>query len=487
MSFLLDAAGLLARSVFEGKNPLPGFKIDSEIVTTIREALGGNLTPPPATKLEWFLEEVDAASRLADLGDLTLAAQLCRAMRRDPVISGLLATKSGGITRLPKKWFGSAEVIDALTTNEHGVSRFDLMCPPTELRKMADDADFLKVSVGELVPVKGRPYPVLERKDPEFLVYLWQYNQWCFRSNAGLLPIEPGDGRWVLHLAGPRLSPWQDGNWHALGRSWVRKDSLQHLKSNWAFHLANAARVAISPRAATNTQRAQWFQQVAAWGINTVFNTPEGWDVKLLESNGRGWEGFDTSIKEANEDFMIALAGQLVSITGGTGFSSEDLYASVRYDLIQETATPLAHTVSTQVLPFYTYLNHRDQFEDAPGFQYDVRRPSDLTSEAAIYTALGAGLKSIEEASAKYGLDIDAAAVFRKFGLDVKRRPAGDTPTAKLTLAPTDVAKVVTVDEARLSQGLPSIGDERGAMTIQELADSLSASPEALTQMSEAA
>ena len=399
---------------------MPGFALDSQLVRLIREAQGGNLTPPPATRLEWFLEDVDIASRAADLGDLAMASQLCRAMRRDPVISGLLTTKSGGITRLEKKWFGSDQVTESLTQTESGVSTFDLMCPPTELRKMADDADFLKISVAELVPVKGRSFPVLERKDPEFLFYMWPYNQWCFRSTAGIIPITPGDGHWVLHFAGPRLAPWQDGNWHALGRSWVRKDSMQHLKTNWAFHLANAARVATCPQGSSKEMRLNWFQQVAAWGINSVFAATPGWDVELLESNGRGWEGFDTSIKEANEDFMINLAGQLVTITGGSGFSSEDLYSTVKYDLLQEAATPLAHTISTQVLPWFTAENYPDEFDASPGYQYVVKRPTDLSAEASIFTALGAGLAQLQQVAASAGLAIDIRKLLQRFDI-----PAG--------------------------------------------------------------
>lgn len=421
MSFIDRARYLLGTSVYSGKVSYPGPDLVSELVTTIREAMGGNLVTNPRTQLEWFLEDVDIASEIADLGDMVRAAQLCRAMRRDPVISGLLTTKSGGITRLPKKWYGPDEVVEELVSTESGISNFDLMCPPTELRKLADDADFLKIAVAELVPVKGRPFPVLERKDPEYLFYLWQYDTWCFRSNAGLIPITPGDGHWVFHYAGPRLAPWQDGNWHALGRSWVRKDSMQALKTNWAFHLANAARVATAPLGATSGQRGNWFQQIASWGINSVFATIPGYDVKLLESNGRGWEGFDTSIKEANEDFMIALAGQLVSITGGTGFSSEDLYASVRYDLIQESATPLAHTISTQVLPYYTYLMHQDLEDQSPGFVYDVRRPNDLSAEASIYTALGAGLQALQQVAATAGLGIDVGKFFDKFDIPTKQ------------------------------------------------------------------
>ena len=388
--------------------------------------IGGNLLPPPITRLEWFLAEVDEASKQADMGDLANAARLKRAMMRDPVIAGLMATKTGGIVRLPKKWSGSETVREWLTGKDHGITRFDLLCPPQELKAMADDSDFIGVSVGELVPVEGRSYPVLERKDPEFLYYRWSTNSWHLKSTVGLLDITPGDGHWVMNFQGPRIAPWQQGKWHALGRSWVRKDSMQHLKTNWAFKLANAARVAVSPRAATKDQRLKWFGQVAAWGINSVFSAAEGWDVKLIESNGRGWEGFDSSIKEANEDFMIGLAGQLVSVTGGTGFSAEDLYDSVRFDLIRDVASPLGYTVSTQVLPAVTYDHFPEEFDDSPSFEFDVRKPSDLTAEAAIFTALGAGLDAMQEAAARAGLKINVQEILTRFGINVTQLSDGE-------------------------------------------------------------
>lgn len=47
-----------------------------------------------------------------------------------------------------------------------------------------------------------------------------------------------------------------------------------------------------------------------------------------------------------------------------------------------------------------------------------------------------------------------------------------------IALAPTDIAKVVRVREARASQGLPPFGDERDDMTISQL-DAWSATPAA--------
>ena len=411
------AARLIGKSVYEGFVKPPGFGADSSVVETLRKLFGGNLQTLSQTRLEWMLEDVDNASLAADWGDLEPAAHLCRAMRRDSVISGLQTTKNGGLMRLPKIWSGSERVREELQRTDGAFTVFDLLCPPNDLKQGADDADFLNVALWELVPVQGRPYPVLERKDPKDLFYLWPFNAWILRTAAGIVPIEPGNGRWALHLTGPRVGPWQYGKWHPAGRTWVRKDSNQALKDNWAFHLANAARVAVAPNGATGGQRDSWFRQVAAWGINSVFATIPGYDVKLLESNGRGWEGFDSTIKECNESFMIQFAGQLVSVTGGTGFSSEDLYASVRYDLIEDSAVPLAHTLSTQVLPWFTAWMFPDEIEDSPGFRYDVRRPTDLSAEASIYTALGSGLETLIRVSAVMGIKVPIGEIFRKFGI----------------------------------------------------------------------
>lgn len=52
-----------------------------------------------------------------------------------------------------------------------------------------------------------------------------------------------------------------------------------------------------------------------------------------------------------------------------------------------------------------------------------------------------------------------------------------------LTLAPTDVAKVVRVREARGAQGLPPFGDERDDMTLPELEASAKAKADAAAQI----
>src|SRR5262245_44991138 len=111
------------------------------------------------------------------------------------------------------------------------------------------------ISVGELVPVEGRDDPLLVRLEPEFLRYRWNEGQWYYRSVTGLLPIIPGDGRWVLHMPGGRLSPWQFGAWMAVGKAFIMKSHAIQQRMNFGAKLANPARVVHAPLNASEPER----------------------------------------------------------------------------------------------------------------------------------------------------------------------------------------------------------------------------------------
>jgi hypothetical protein len=194
--------------------------LDDESVERIRAQNGGQLQPMAPARTRWLHADLEVAEHLAESGDLSLAGQLSATMQRDGVLAGVLSTRTDGLVQLPQRWRGPQDMVDALQRGgEAARSVFNEMFPPTELAKLAADGVKLGVGVGELVPVLGRDFPVFVRLDPQFLVYRWTENRWYFRSIAGLIPITPGDGRWILHLPGGRTSPWQGGAWRPLGRA----------------------------------------------------------------------------------------------------------------------------------------------------------------------------------------------------------------------------------------------------------------------------
>jgi hypothetical protein len=230
-------AALLGLSAFRepsltSQQGLP--QLGDQTVDQIREAHGGQLGLQPFTRTRWYLRDLESAEVSADAGDLSNAARIMRSARKDGVYSGVLSTRTGGLVRLPKRFRGDSEIIEQLdraADDTRGV--FDEMCPATELALLAADGLELGVGVAELVPVVGREFPLLVRLDPEWLWYQWSQNQWYYRSIAGMIPIVPGDGRWVLHMPGGRVSPWQHGIWRAVGRAYIRKEHANYHKDNW--------------------------------------------------------------------------------------------------------------------------------------------------------------------------------------------------------------------------------------------------------------
>lgn len=388
----------------------------------IAEMNGGNVQPRSITRTTWYIDDIDSATLECDQGRMKTAAQLMRAASSDGVVMGLMSTRTAGLVRLPKRWRGDGEMIKALTGGEYRARAvFDEMCPAAELALLAADGDKLGVGVGQMLTVEGRTHKRLCRLEPEFLVFNWSENQWYYQSVGGLLAITPGDGTWVLHVPGGALAPWNQGIWRALGRAYIRKDHAALSKDLWEAKLAHPARVATMPLGATDEQGQSWFQAVMAWGKNTVFGMRPGYDVKLLESNGRGADSFRETIAEQNREIMILIAGQTVTTDGGTGFANADIHKSIRSDIIETTGDALAYTVNTQILPAWVVTEFGEEALTAGGvvMEWDVTPPKDRNSEASSLVTAAAAVKTLTEALAPHGVGLDVPAICDRFAVPV--------------------------------------------------------------------
>lgn len=441
------ASILLGVSTYQAATPSAGAAtLDDRSVEQIRKQIGGQLAPMPTAQTRWYLSDLETAEHCASAqGDLSGAARLMRAAGKDGILAGVMSTRTSGLVRLPKRFRGDREIIADLELGhevESGEVRsvFDEMFPPQELALLAKDGIELGVGVAELVPVEGRDYPVMVRLNPEFLLYRWTENRWYYRSIVGLIAITPGDGRWILHTPGGRLAPWENGVWRALGAAYIRKEHAKLHKDNWEAKLANPARVAVSPQGAGEAQSQAWFQAVLAWGINSVFGVSPGYDVKLLESNGRGWESFNETIKQSDLEYTICIAGQTVTTDGGTGFANADVHKSIRADLIEATEETLAYTVNTQGIPAFIASRYGAErlLTSSVVMGWDVTPPKDRTQEAASMQGAASAITLLRDALATYGRDLDIDAMCSRFGIPIAGDMDGDgKPDSELADKPT--------------------------------------------------
>jgi hypothetical protein len=400
--------------------------LGDEAVEKIREGFGGQLALPVTSITRWTQQDIERAEVMADQGDLSLAGALMRSAHKDDVVAGIMSTRCGGLIRLPRTFRGRPEMIDRLQRGGlEARSVFDEMCPPAELEMIDRDGIELGVAVGELVRVPGRTHPVLNRLPPEHLRYRWYENRWYYSSIAGLLPITPGDGRWVLHTPGGRVYPWQNGLWRALARNYVTKEHARLRRENWEMKLANPARVAYAPLGADEPTKKNAFEKLLRWGINTVFGLPAGWDIKIVESNGRGADSFRLTIEEQNNGIILSINGQVVTVDGGSGFSNQDVHKSVRADLIQRDESSLAFTCNTQIIPVWAALEYGEDVllsEDLATVGWDVTPPSDLGSSAQSLVTASTAITNLAQALTALGRELDIDQMIATFGIPVTQK-----------------------------------------------------------------
>jgi hypothetical protein len=420
-------AALLGISTYE-PNALDVVGPSEAAIEAARRAMGGSLASIPLTRTRWYMSELEAAEHMANQGDLSWAAQLMSAARKDGVVSGVLSTRTSGLVRLPKVFRGNASMVAALEQGHGQVrSEFDEMCPPTDLAVFAADGELIGAAIGELVPVQGRSFPVFVRHDPQFLRYRWNESRWYYLSVAGPIPITPGDGRWVLHTPGGRISPWQHGLWRAVGRAYIRKEYAATYKDSWEAKLAHPARVAYAPSGSVEAQKDTFFRQVMAWGMNTVFGLTPGYEIKLLESNGRGYDSFVKTIEAQNEEIKIAIAGQSVTVDGGAGFQNSDIHRAIRGDLIKATADALAYTINTQILPAWVVAQYGEEaLDECPVMSWDVTPPKDREAGARALSTIAQAITQLDEALSKHGRRVDIEAIASQFGIPIKGDTNGD-------------------------------------------------------------
>jgi hypothetical protein len=437
-------------------------EITDASIEQIRSMLGGGqLAPPPTSQTRWYLQDLERAVVSADVGEMSRPARLWSAMRSDGVIWGLRNTLSSGVVRLPKRYYSTDQELLADLRPQNGTpSAFDDMCPPAEQALMVDDACGLGVAVGELTPVEGRDIPRLTRLEPEFLFYRWTSNRWYYRSVAGLIEITPGDGRWVLHLPGGIVNPWRNGLYRAVGRSYINKDHSLNHRSNYSSKLANAARVVTAPPGATEEQRTGFLSRIAAWGINSVFELPVGWQAALLESNGRGYDVFKDEIATSDQESMIAIAGQIVTTTGGTGFTNMDLFQAIRHDIIETVGQAWAHTLNTQVLPAYSLIKRGQAWQEHRVIvELVTRAPKDHVREATTMVTVGNGIAQMNAALAASGRKVEEDELLTRF--DIPWRVM--TPEEKAAHAASLAAGQKPTTPATSAQALEADAEPRTA------------------------
>ena len=400
----------------------------------------GHLSLRPEIQLEWIMQQREDAIKSTVAGDLSGAALLSKIILTDPVFNGVFNTRVSGTCSLPRRFRGLPEHTAALELGHDSIrSVFDSMVDPTQLRLMLADYLMLGVSIGELIDVPGRDYPVLRRLDPQWLRYRWTDpggTGWYYNSVLGPVSVRPGDGRWVMMENGVSASPWERGLYLPNSQIYIQKFTCILESMNYERGLANPVIIASAPQGANDLDRGAWQEAWSNVGLNTVLTAPPGYTATAMQAGSVGFEAFQKTIARCNEEFIIAVAGNLVSTQGNSGFSSSNIYRDIKTDLIKDAARALEWVINSQILPQWVVKIYGvGALEQPPCIEFDTEAPKSPVELAQAWTQLAAALPAITQALAAVGKELDIDEVIARFSLPIKsteimtrgQRAASDT------------------------------------------------------------
>lgn len=431
---------------------------------------------PTRTVAEWTPAQVTAALRQADDGMLERPADLVEAIMGDDRVQGVLSTRTHGLLGLPVQFYGGdaeGEQVRRLegTKALQGVPAIPgdwaRMFPESELAQLMAWGLLLGVGLAERVPDESRGIgegsaPVIVVWHPRWLRHDWMTGRWLLTTAEGEVEVVPGDGRWILFTPYGGLRPWTQGAWRPIAFAWVLKQFALHDRARHSEVLGSAARVGTVPTGADEDIRRKWLRDLKNLGRDNAMVIEQGYKLELVEATGRTWEIYTAQIEWADRAIAITLAGQFVTTEGTKGFSNGTIHAEIRHDLIRFTAESLATCLHEQGLRPWAVENYgggaandnNAAADTAPWARWDTQPPADKLARAQALQALGSAISALDAALAPSGVRVDARELAGEYAVALVELPATGAKAPTIALAPTDVVKIVKVDEARAAAGV---------------------------------
>lgn len=394
-----------------------------------------HLEPTDRVQVDWTADRVRTAERLADAGNLRLAADLCETLQTDDRVSTSMALRSRGGLGLFSGFERSAtRSRDARQAERYLEAEEDwyTLAPDAQLARLDSWAILLGVGLAQnawpdAVNDAGRLVSTLDTWSPRNLRR--DHNgRWIVRTaDAGDVEVVPGDGQWVLHTPGDPKRPWSIAPWRAVARWWLL---IQYARQDITRYGERAAgiMVAMPPAPAPGAkvddtdrkvQKRHLAEDLTELGRNGSIVLPAGWDAKLVQATANTHRVYIDQCALAQAGIAIALRGQnLTTEVKGGSFAAASVHASVERTLLAADANARAVTMHDQVLVPWARYNLRGGAAAAPWPVWDTTPPEDL---AATSQAWNGALDAMGKAT-QLGLEIDEQAVARRFRMPLRKR-----------------------------------------------------------------
>lgn len=421
----------------------------------------------------WTPARVMRARNAADMGQLIEAADCVEVLLTDDRVDGVLSTRTHGLLGLPLHFSsGNPEARTYLQGVDDVPGEWWRMHDEAELARLQAWGIVFGIGLAQRIALPREPNELqryrIETWSPRWLRYQESDKTWHVTTRDGEEQINEGEGRWILYLPYGSHRPWAAGKWNALAFPWLLKRFSLEDRANHSQTTGGSFLTAVAPLRSTEKQRNKMRSDLGLLARDSRFVLPEGWDLKFVEATGKTYEIYTEQVDWADRALTIVIAGQIVTTEGSPGFSSGNIHDQIKGDFVRFDGERLATCLAIQSLQPWAIVNYGTAIA-APWPVWNTARPTNLEQQARTFDQLGRSIEALDKVLKAEDRKVDIVELANQYMIPIKISPPDQVQTAAIPLAPTDIAKVVRVDEARGSIGLPPMGDDTGNKTIGEM------------------
>lgn len=452
---------------------------------------------PPKVSAGLYCWDLDAIRRARDLqaaGKFMYPARLAEATRTDYAIFASFLNRLAPQRGLPVVLEAANDTARALKIRDEGEALFGakgIGIHPDTLSDidgtLANHGVAFGINVvtprddGSRVDFEHKSWPIeFVMWDPIRRGYLTQID--------GLAPeyICHGDGRWVIYQEHEH-EPWKYGAilpasmlWadHAFGVRDRSKAGTAHGNAKVVGTLPEG--LALEDDKGNLTPQGQAFLELlrAVASVDVpVGIKPFGSTLDYIVNNSNAWQIFKEIVDSGDKAADRIYLGTPVGAQAAGGDAVGYLFG-VRNDIVEGSLRAIERGIKTGIIEPWCAINFGDstlapeRCYQMPDPDQDAQRKSLGERTMAFHNAIEAAKKNSFDVTQAY---VDKLAA--SFGIPTLMLPVQSAQAPTIALAPTDVAKVVRVNEARASAGLGPLTlpsgqlDPDGLLTVEEFSN----------------
>lgn len=373
----------------------------------------------------WAVDQARAALASHMIGIFERSAQLCDSILGDDRVMATLGSRRAGLFGRDIRFRPANDSAAAKEVLQAWEAHWPQFSGDSSLGIMSDYEVIMGFADAQLVwDTTGLWKPYMRLWHPRYEYWNWSVRKLIALSQDGQIPIIPGNGKWVHHSRFGIERCWIRGAIRAvaepfLARHWARRDWAR-----WSEKHGLPIVLAETPMSADPGERSQFVQQVANIGNETTVLIGKGvdkdnsYDLRMIEAETLGWEGFGGLIDHCDMAIVLALLFQnLTTEVKGGSFAATSAHMDIRDSGIQDDNAAWRSTLHDQVARPFALFNFGDP-DLAPWTEWDVASRSQYQSNAAQFKEFGNAIMSMGRGGMQFD-DVDAVRRFaaERFGL----------------------------------------------------------------------